>query len=193
MTKQAQLTLLTNQWRDCTKCAIGHYSYKHVFGRGNPLAKIMLIGEAPGKTEDYFGKPFVGASGQLLDEALRGAGLPPEMVYITNTVSCRPCDSPSGGNREPSDTEIKNCSDRLYGTIMIVKPVLIVAVGSVADMTLRLYKKSTFVMPRLVKIHHPAWVLRHGGVNRSGTAFKAYVDEIKEVIRKWFTISTPTA
>ncbi len=87
----------------------------------------MFIGEAPGATEDETGRPFVGAAGKLLTMALESAGMPRSAVYITNVVKCRP-----PGNREPKPEEIEACSPFLESQILLLKPLLIVTLGSVA-------------------------------------------------------------
>lgn len=95
-----------------------------VYGNGNPHAKIMLIGEAPGKKEDLTGVPFVGASGKFLDEMLESIGLKRGDVYITNIVKYRP-----PANRDPSPREKKECEEWLRAEIDLIDPLLIVTLG----------------------------------------------------------------
>ncbi len=87
----------------------------------------MLIGEAPGATEDELGRPFVGAAGRLLTMVLESVGVPRSSVYITNVVKCRP-----PGNREPKEEEIEACSPYLESQITLLKPKVIVTLGNVA-------------------------------------------------------------
>ena len=96
-------------------------------GRGSHQADIMLIAEAPGGQEDAQGIPFVGRSGEILDNLLRDCGLGREEIYITNIVKCRP-----PANRVPEEEEAVACLDYLRSQVMLVKPQLIVLLGSTA-------------------------------------------------------------
>jgi len=112
----------------CTRCAELAASRKQtVFGVGDPQAKIMFIGEAPGADEDRLGEPFVGRAGQLLDRIIVACKLKREAVYICNILKCRP-----PGNRNPTDDEAANCREYLDGQIRLVAPEYIVCWGSVA-------------------------------------------------------------
>lgn len=108
-------------------CALKRTATNTVFADGNPQAKIMLVGEAPGADEDRIGKPFVGVSGQLLDKMLAAIGLDREKVYITNIVNWRP-----PGNRSPSASEIAVCLPFTRRHIELVKPDIVLFVGGVA-------------------------------------------------------------
>jgi DNA polymerase len=113
-------------------CELRKYATKTVFSDGNPKAKIVLIGEAPGAQEDAVGKPFVGRSGQLLDKMLAAIGLDrhsdgPNSVYITNTVFWRPPD-----NRTPTPAEIASCRPFLLKHLELIAPKIIVLVGGTA-------------------------------------------------------------
>ena len=109
------------------KCALKQQATQAVFADGNPSAKIMLIGEAPGADEDRLGKPFVGRAGQLLDKMLAAIKLDRKSVYITNVVPWRP---PS--NREPNSEEILQCLPFIQKHIEIVKPSILVLLGGTA-------------------------------------------------------------
>ena len=109
------------------KCALKQQATQAVFADGNPSAKIMLIGEAPGAEEDRLGKPFVGRAGQLLDKMLAAIKLDRNTVYISNVVPWRP---PS--NREPSSEEILLCLPFIQKHIEIVKPSILVLLGGTA-------------------------------------------------------------
>jgi DNA polymerase len=98
-----------------------------VFGKGNPDAAIMFIGEAAGRQEDLTGKPFVGAAGKLLDQLLKDVGLNEKDVYIANILKYRP-----PNNREPSEHEIRTHTPYLIKQIQIVKPQIIVPLGNYA-------------------------------------------------------------
>ena len=111
----------------CTKCKLCQHRTKIVFGVGNKNADIMMIGEGPGADEDAEGEPFAGKAGKLMNEAFRGTGINRDNLYITNVVKCRP---PS--NRNPEDDEAVACLNYLRNQVILVKPKVIVLLGSVA-------------------------------------------------------------
>jgi DNA polymerase len=98
-----------------------------VFGVGDPNARVVLVGEAPGKNEDLKGEPFVGAAGQLLNELLAEAGLARDEVYIANVLKCRP-----PGNRNPEQAEIETCTPFLREQIRVINPAVLVTLGNFA-------------------------------------------------------------
>lgn len=155
-------------------CGLKLRATRTVFADGNPKAKIMLIGEAPGRDEDLQGKPFVGRSGQLLDRMLRAIGLDRTSVYIANTVPWRP-----PGNRTPSPMEISLCLPFLVRQVELVAPKIIVTLGAAATQTMfeeklsilktrgrwrdiKVGSHSTKAMPTL----HPAFLLRQPAQKR---------------------------
>ncbi|MEG6615131.1 uracil-DNA glycosylase [Peptococcaceae bacterium 1198_IL3148] len=111
----------------CQRCGLSAGRTNIVFGTGNPHAKIMLIGEGPGKDEDLEGIPFVGAAGQLLNKILAAAEIKREDVYIANVVKCRP-----PGNRVPNRKEAAACLPWLWQQIEILRPRIIVLLGGTA-------------------------------------------------------------
>ena len=111
----------------CRKCKLCQNRTNVVFGTGNKKADLMFIGEGPGADEDKQGIPFVGRAGKLMNMAFEAIGLKREEVYIANIVKCRP-----PGNRNPEDDEAAACMDYLRNQVMIVKPKIIVLLGSVA-------------------------------------------------------------
>lgn len=112
-------------------CSLKGTAMNLVFGDGNPEADVMLIGEAPGAEEDRQGKPFVGASGQLLDRMMGSIGLTRETFYITNILPWRP-----PGNRQPSAAEVSACRPFVERHIQLVAPKLLVFVGGTSAKTL---------------------------------------------------------
>lgn len=112
---------------DCRRCGLANGRTTLVFGDGDPHARVMLIGEAPGRDEDLSGLPFVGAAGKLLSELLAHAGLSREEVYIANVLKCRP-----PGNRNPRPEEIERCTPFLEEQIRLVDPEVIVTLGNFA-------------------------------------------------------------
>jgi len=112
---------------DCRRCGLSATRTSLVFGVGDPSARLMFIGEAPGRNEDLKGEPFVGAAGQLLDELLASIGLSRREVYIANVLKCRP-----PGNRDPRPDEIETCTPFLAEQVRLVAPVVIGTLGNFA-------------------------------------------------------------
>ncbi len=112
----------------CTQCGLAAGRTQVVFSDGHPNARLMVVGEAPGQREDETGVPFVGRAGQMLDLLLGAVGLSrKDSVYICNVLKCRP-----PGNRNPLPDEIQMCSPYLLRQIELVKPEVILAVGTFA-------------------------------------------------------------
>ena len=118
---------LEEQIKDCKKCKLCNNRTNIVLGVGDKNAKVMFIGEGPGADEDMQGEPFVGKAGKLMNQALKGIGIKREEVYICNVVKCRP-----PMNRNPEADEVKACINYLREQVMLVKPKIIVLLGSVA-------------------------------------------------------------
>ncbi|MGC9012239.1 type-4 uracil-DNA glycosylase [Thermogladius sp.] len=115
---------LIREIASCTKCPL-HLSRKNpVPGEGDVNSPVLIVGEAPGRTEDETGRPFVGAAGHFLTELLYSIGVDRSKVYITNVVKCRPPE-----NRDPTDEEIAACSPYLVRQIKLIKPKAIIALG----------------------------------------------------------------
>jgi len=113
--------------KDCNKCKLCTGRKNIVFGAGNKNADIMFIGEGPGADEDIQGEPFVGKAGQLMNKAFEALDIKREDVYIANIVKCRPPQ-----NRNPEQDEANACMDYLRNQVLLVKPKIIVLLGSVA-------------------------------------------------------------
>ena len=118
---------LENVALHCTKCALSETRHHVVFGEGNIHARLMFIGEGPGYDEDRTGVPFVGKAGKLLDDVFHKVGISRQDVYIGNIVKCRP-----PNNRNPEPQEMEACLDYLRNQVMLIKPEVIVLLGSVA-------------------------------------------------------------
>jgi DNA polymerase len=110
--------------RVCVKCDLWKGRKKAVPGVGNPESRLLLIGEAPGRSEDIEGEPFVGAAGKLLDELISAIGLSRKDIFITNVVKCRPPE-----NRDPFPSEVETCTPYLNRQIGIIEPRFIVTLG----------------------------------------------------------------
>lgn len=116
---------LRAQVEACHACALCEGRTNVVFGVGNPNARVMIIGEAPGKNEDLQGEPFVGAAGKFLNELLDIAGLKREDVFIANVLKCRP-----PGNRDPRVEEIQTCTPFLREQTRTISPEFLVTLGN---------------------------------------------------------------
>ncbi len=123
-----RLNDIENEVRYCKKCGLWEYRDNYVFGEGDPNAKIVFVGEAPGREEDKRGRPFIGSAGRVLSETLEKAGLKREDVYITNILKCRP-----PNNRDPLPEEVRSCSPYLIGQIESIGPKIIVCLGKHAS------------------------------------------------------------
>jgi uracil-DNA glycosylase len=115
----------------CTKCQLCKSRTKSVAGKGNPHAEIMFVGEAPGRTEDLRGEPFVGAAGKKLDSMLEKHGIMRNSVYITNVVKCRP-----PNNRVPTEEERNSCIEYLREEIELINPKIVCVLGNTASMSI---------------------------------------------------------
>jgi uracil-DNA glycosylase family 4 len=151
---------------DCTRCKLHGQGRKQiVFGVGNPQARLMFVGEAPGADEDVQGEPFVGRAGQLLTKIIESINLKRSDVYIANVIKCRP---PS--NRNPEPDEVATCQPFLFKQIDSIRPKIIVALGTFAAHALlgtdapisrlrgRVHDFRGGIM--LIPTFHPAFLLR---------------------------------
>jgi len=156
----------------CTRCRLAEDRTQVVFSDGNPNARVMVVGEAPGANEDATGLPFVGRAGKLLDLLLAAVGLSREdSVYICNVIKCRP-----PGNRNPRPDEIEACAPYLRRQIELVRPEAILGVGTFAAQLLtgndiplgRLRGKVySYEGAPLVVTYHPAALLRNSTWTRT--------------------------
>ncbi|MGH7949090.1 MAG: uracil-DNA glycosylase, partial [Candidatus Binataceae bacterium] len=156
---------------ECTRCKLAGGRTNLVYGVGNPHAELMFVGEAPGADEDARGEPFVGRAGQLLTDIIeRGMGMARSAVYIANVIKCRP-----PGNRNPEPDEVASCEPFLMRQIDLVKPRVIVGLGSFAVQALLKVKTPISKLRgvwhevhgiRMMPTFHPAYLLRTPGDKR---------------------------
>lgn len=183
----------------CRKCQIGYDRRNNVYGEGDPCARLMVVGEGPGETEDLLGRPFVGRAGELLEKMLAAIGFAREDVYICNTVKCRPTLHDGGKlrNRPPTPQEMVSCRPYLDEQVDIIAPAVIMALGAPAAKS---FLGPTFAISKgrgqwysgpngipLMVSFHPAYVLRQGGMSLTETkrlvwsdlkAVRAKLDEL---------------
>lgn len=156
---------------DCTRCKLHRLGRRQiVFGVGNPQADLMFVGEAPGHDEDVQGIPFVGRAGQLLTKIVEAIDLKREDVYIANVIKCRPPE-----NRNPEQDEVETCEPFLFRQVDVIKPKVIVALGTFAARALlrtldpisrlrgRVYE---YRGAKLIPTFHPAYLLRNPSSKR---------------------------
>lgn len=125
--KGAALEPVEAEVAGCTLCGLCEGRTNTVFGVGDPGARLLFVGEGPGRDEDLAGEPFVGKAGQLLNDIIKAMGLEREQVYIANIVKCRPPE-----NRNPAQEEIAACMPYLRRQVEIIQPEVICALGGVA-------------------------------------------------------------
>lgn len=170
---------------DCTRCKLHTLGRRQiVFGVGDPDADLMFVGEAPGADEDVQGIPFVGRAGQLLTKIIEAIGLTRDDVYIANVIKCRPPQ-----NRNPEQDEVETCERFLFQQIDVIKPKVIVALGTFAARALlrtldpisrlrgRVYD---YRGAKLIPTFHPAYLLRNPSSKRE-------VWEDMKLVRKLLT------
>ena len=178
----AALDAVFNDLGDCQRCGLGASRTKLVYGVGNPNARLVLVGDAPGHEEDLQGEPFVGEAGQLLDRILQAMGLHRDDVYLCNVLKCRP-----PNNRDPQPEEGATCEAFLAQQIAAIRPQVIIALGR-------------FAVHRLLKTNAPISKLRgewqsYQGIPLMPTYHPAYLlsnpegkrdvwDDMKQVLRR---------
>ena len=155
---------------DCRRCKLHSTRTNIVFGTGTPKARLVFVGEGPGRDEDLQGKPFVGLAGQLLTKIIQAIQLTREEVYIANIIKCRP-----PGNRNPEPDEIRACEPFLIKQLQAIRPKLICALGTFAAQTLlKTEEKISLLRGRfhqyqgipLMPTYHPAYLLRNPNFKR---------------------------
>ena len=170
MSKQEELKALHQKWFKECKCRLKESATQPVPGDGPANARVVFIGEAPGKAEDLEGKPFVGAAGKFLNEMLESIKFKREDVYITNVVKYRP-----PNNRDPLPEEKEACSKWLEEEIKIINPKLIVFLGrhslqnffpneKISEVHGKILKKKTKIGDTFFALYHPAAALYNGSM-----------------------------
>ncbi len=167
VSRVAQLSAIHTEIYHCTKCPLHEGRTRTVPGAGNPDAEILFIGEAPGYNEDQQGLPFVGKSGQYLEELLATINLTRNDVFIANVVKCRPPD-----NRDPLEEEIATCNPYLRAQIEVLDPLLIVTLGRYSmnmffpnEKVSQIHGQAKYGTRRAYyPLFHPAYALRNQSV-----------------------------
>lgn len=173
--------------KGCIKCGLSKTRAQTVFGEGEPDAKIVFIGEGPGKDEDASGRPFVGRAGQKLNDMIGAMGLKREQVFICNIVKCRAYLADIGKDRPPSEEETAACTPYLLKQMEIIRPKVIVTLGLPSTRYLLKSKASMTSMRgnwhewrgiKVMPTWHPAYVLR----NYTEQTRREVWDDLKKVL-----------
>lgn len=163
--KEKSLLILKEKVKGCGLCGLSLTRTNVVFGKGDPRARVLIVGEAPGYEEDLKGEPFVGRAGELLTKMLSSIRISRDEVYITNIIKCRP-----PGNRDPNLEEIRYCIPYLLLQISILHPYIILGLGNFASKTLlstdlgitrlrgKIYR---FNSTKFLPTFHPSYLLRN--------------------------------
>jgi DNA polymerase len=177
----------------CRGCDLYKYATQTVFGEGPASARLMLVGEEPGDSEDLVGRPFVGPAGKLLHRAMEGAGIDPRAVYVTNAV--KHFKFVERGKRrihqKPKIVEVRACKPRLQSEVAVVKPTLVVALGATAAQWLlgsafRLMANRGRVLagpPRTLATIHPSAILRAPDSDGRRQLMTYLVTDLRKAVR----------
>src|SRR5919201_1570084 len=180
---------------ECTACHLYKRATQTVFGEGPKDATIMLVGEQPGDYEDVAGKPFVGPAGKIMDQALEEAGIDRKEVYVTNAVKHFKWE-PRGKRRihqKPNSREIASCKPGLEAGLRLVKPKLVVALGSTAGQTIfgptfRVTRErgkvlSSKLAPKVVATVHPSSLLRQPDEESREREYASFVRDLRVAVK----------
>jgi DNA polymerase len=197
MSPDQAVSHLRTEAKGCRACPLWRHATQTVFGEGNALAAVMLVGEQPGNEEDEQGHPFVGPAGTLLERALDEAGIARDTIYVTNAVKHFKWE-PRGKRRihkTPAQREIEACNRWLNAEIALVQPKLIVCLGATAGRavlghavrigTLRgkVYTASERPEQQIAVTYHPAYVLRQRDPESFAEAYGDLVSDLRSAAR----------
>ena len=178
---EGTLDAIRSDLGDCQRCGLAASRTQMAYGVGNPNARLVLVGEAPGREEDLKGEPFVGEAGQLLDRILMAIGMQREEVYLCNVLKCLP-----PNNRDPLPEEVATCEVFLIRQIAAIRPQVIIGLGSLAVHSLLKTKEpisrlrgewQQYQGIPLMPTYHPDYLLRNPEGKRD------VWEDMKEVLR----------
>ena len=184
---------VNQQWHNCGLCRLAGTRKNMVLGRGSATPYVVFLGEAPGRTEDAMGQPWVGTSGRFLEYALGEALSSPQgsttfdlevhAAYYLNVVACRPCDGRRGPNRQAHPEEIAACATRLKAQLAELRPEVVVRLGISSQIsTAWLTTDAEWKWMRVINLPHPAALLRRGGIQAYD--YGRYVETLRSIWRK---------
>lgn len=163
--KEKSLDEIRKRVSSCKKCSLYKERKNTVFGKGDINARLLFIGEAPGKEEDLMGEPFVGRAGILLTKIINSIGFERKDIYIANCIKCRP-----PLNRPPTEDELRQCEEYLIEQIKIINPKLICTLGKYATLNLLKIEEPIsslrgnfyeYLGIKVIPTFHPAYLLRN--------------------------------
>jgi DNA polymerase len=191
MTRAEELQTLHEQFHATCECKLKETAIQPVFGDGNPDAKIVFIGEAPGKSEDEQGRPFIGRAGKFLSEMLESIGMKREDIYITNIVKYRP-----PNNRDPEEHEKHECAEWLHAELNFIQPKVVIFLGrhsmihflpelkiSEAHGKLVHRKIPNIITEYFFPLYHPAAALYNGGMRATLLEDFKKIPEVLKIIK----------
>src|SRR5947208_101113 len=191
----SNLTEVRDASRHCTACHLHKRATQTVFGEGPKSASIMMVGEQPGDSEDVAGKPFVGPAGKIMDQALEEAGIDRKQVYVTNAVKHFKWE-PRGKRRihqKPNSREVAACRPWLEAELRLVKPKLLVVLGSTAGQAIfgpsfRVTRERGKVLsskfaPKVVATVHPSSLLRQPDEESRHREYKKFVADLRVAVK----------
>jgi uracil-DNA glycosylase len=191
----SSLTTVREAAKHCTACHLYKCATQTVFGEGPKSSPIMLVGEQPGDYEDVAGQPFVGPAGKIMDRALEEAGIDRKKVYVTNAVKHFKWE-PRGKRRihkKPNSREIAACRSWLEAELRLVRPRLVVAMGSTAAQTIfgpsfRVTRErgkilSSKFAPRVLATVHPSSLLRQPDEESRHREYKKFVADLRVAVK----------
>lgn len=169
---EERMEALRAEVMECRNCELCERRTNVVFGEGNPVTPLVIVGEGPGANEDATGRPFVGRAGQLLDQALRECGITRKHVFICNVLKCRASIIENGSirNRPPATNEVNACLPWLLRQLEIMKPLVVLSLGAPSakviihkDFRMTRERGQFFTTPYAryaIAALHPAYILR---------------------------------
>ena len=191
----SSLSTVREAAKDCEACHLYKHATQTVFGEGPKKAPIMLIGEQPGESEDVAGKPFVGPAGKIMNRALKEAGIDRKGVYVTNAVKHFKWE-PRGKRRihqKPNSREVAACRPWLEAELRLVKPKLVIALGSTAGQAIfgpsfRVTRErgkllSSRIAPRVVATVHPSSLLRQPDEESRHREYNHFVADLRVALK----------
>jgi uracil-DNA glycosylase len=186
---------IAEQVKKCRACRLCEERTNAVPGVGNPRAKVVFIGEGPGKDEDKQGEPFVGAAGKFLNEMIKSVGWERKDVFITNVVKCRPPE-----NRDPQEDEIETCTSLyLWNQLELINPILVATLGrhsmykflpstvkisQVHGTPMQIVNKKTGKKFNILPLYHPAAALYNGSMRATLLADFQKIPKLLESLKK---------
>lgn len=178
------LRVIQKDWENCHRCPLGAAAFKHVLYElptDNLRVDILFIGEAPGRSEDTLGRPFIGRAGKFLRETIEEAGSGGLYIGYSNLLACRPTDD-NDKDRQPAAVEVAACSGRLIALVNALQPFAVVALGRVPETYLPPIINRAKWKGMTAAFKHPSWVIRTGG--KSSIHYPEYLESFRQLFNE---------